>query len=142
MIRKFHQEDKEAAIRIWLEASAVTHHFIPHAYWKSHAEDMRETYLPQSETYVYTDSSTGEITGFIALAGDYLAAIFVAPNRQGQGIGQVLMAHAKKLKTRLELNVYQENTQAVSFYKRQGFKVSREQTDEATGHKEYVMVYE
>lgn len=142
MIRKFRQEDEDAIIRIWLEASSVGHHFIPLAYWESHVKDVRDSYLPQNETYVYTDDSTGNIVGFLTLAGDYIAGIFVTPNYHGQGIGQALMAHAKKLKTRLELNVYIENTRALSFYLRQGFKISREQTDENTGHKEYAMVYQ
>ena len=142
MIRKFRQEDEDAIIRVWLEASNVGHHFIPLAYWENLVQDVRDTYLPQNETYVYTDSTTGNIAGFLTLAGDYIAGIFVAPDYHGQGIGQALMAHAKKLRTRLELKVYQENTRAFSFYQRQGFKISREQTDEATGHKEYVMVYQ
>ena len=51
------------------------------------------------------------------------------------------MAHAKKLKNELVLNVYTENTQAILFYKQQGFKIVDEQTDEATGHKEFKMVF-
>lgn len=142
MIRKFRQEDEDAIIRVWLEASSVGHHFIPLAYWESLVKDVRDTYLPQMKSYVYTDRATGNIAGFLTLAGDYIAGIFVAPEYHGQGIGQTLMAHAKKIRTRLELKVYLENTRAFSFYQRQGFKISREQTDEDTGHKEYVMVYQ
>lgn len=142
MIRKFRQEDEDAIIRVWLEASSVGHHFIPLAYWESLVKDVRDIYLPQNETYVDTDDTTGNIAGFLTLSGDYIAGIFVAPDYHGQGIGQALMAHAKNLRTRLELKVYQENTRAFSFYLRQGFKISCEQTDEDTGHKEYVMVYQ
>ena len=142
MIRKFRQEDEDAIIRVWLEVSSVGHHFIPLAYWENLVKDVRDIYLPQNETYVYTDDTTGNIAGFLTLSEDYIAGIFVAPDYHGQGIGQALMAHAKKLRTKLELKVYLENTRAFSFYLRQGFKISREQTDEDTGHKEYVMVYQ
>lgn len=141
MIRKYQPQDEDAVIHVWLEASVIAHHFIPRSYWEENAECMREIYIPQSETFVHTDDTTGEVIGFISLSGDYLAAIFVDPARQGEGIGQALMAHTKTLKSKLELNVYQENTQAITFYKRQGFTIAREQTDEITGQKEYVMVY-
>lgn len=141
MIRKYQPQDEASVLRIWIEASTIAHHFIPRSYWESKACDMRDIYLPQSETYIHTDTATGEITGFLSLVDNYLAALFVAPSHQGQGGGQALMTHAKRLKSTLELNVYQENTSAVSFYKRQGFYIAHEQTDEATGHKEYVMKY-
>lgn len=140
MIRSYKQQDEETVLHIWLEASTHAHAFIPRSYWESKIDDMRDIYLPQSETYIYTDAVTGEISGFISLVNNYLAAIFVAPSCQRRGIGQALMAHAKKLKTELELNVYTENTQAVLFYKRQGFKIIDERTDKATGHKEFKMV--
>lgn len=34
---------------------------IPLAYWESLVKDVRDTYLPQNETYVYTDRATGNI---------------------------------------------------------------------------------
>ena len=51
------------------------------------------------------------------------------------------MAHAKLSHEQLELQVYTENKQAIAFYRKQGFTVEREQTDEHTGHREFVMVY-
>ena len=38
--------------------------------------------------------------------------------------------------------VYAENTQALTFYKRQGFTITREQTDEQTGRQEFTMEYQ
>ena len=38
--------------------------------------------------------------------------------------------------------VYAENTQALTFYKRQGFTITREQTDEQTGRQEFTMKYQ
>lgn len=141
MIRPYQPQDSETILHIWLETSAVAHAFIPRSYWESKINDMWDIYLPRSETYIYTDTVTGKIAGFISLENNYLAAIFVTPSWQRKGIGQALMAHAKKLKIKLELNVYTENTQAVAFYKHQGFKIEDERTDEATGHNEFKMVF-
>lgn len=141
MIRYFQQQDEDSVIRIWLEASAIAHSFIPRSYWESKVPDIRNKYLPQSQTLVNEDEHTNEITGFISLIGNYIAALFVSPDRQGQGIGQALMNHVKLQYPELELNVYTKNAQALAFYKRQGFMIVREQTDGQTGQQEFTMKY-
>ena len=115
MIRYFQQQDEDSVIRIWLEASAIAHSFIPRSYWENKVPDMRNEYLPQSQTLVNEDEHTNEITGFISLIGNYIAALFVSPDRQGQGIGHSLMTRIKLQHPELELNVYAENTQALTF---------------------------
>jgi len=142
MIRHFQQQDEDSVIRIWLEASAIAHSFIPRSYWENKIPAMRNEYLPQSQTLVHEDEHTNEITGFISLIDNYIAALFISPNRQGQGIGQTLMSHVKQQHPELELNVYAENTQALTFYKRQGFTITREQTDKQTGRQEFTMKYQ
>ena len=142
MIRNFQQQDEDSVIRIWLEASVIAHSFIPRPYWKSKVPDMRNEYLPQSRTLVYEDKNTNEIAGFISLIGNYIAALFVSPDRQGRGIGLSLMTHVKQQHPELELNVYAKNTQALAFYKHQGFTIVRQQTDEHTGQQEFTMKYQ
>ena len=44
-------------------------------------------------------------------------------------------------KVRLQLNVYQKNTKAISFYQREEFIIQCEGLDEATGEKEYTMLW-
>ena len=142
MIRTFQQQDEGSIIRIWLDASVIAHSFIPRSYWESKVSDMRNEYLPQSNTLVHEDIHSGEITGFISLINNYIAALFVAPSHQGQGIGQTLMTHVKQQYPELELNVYKKNIQAVTFYERQGFIIVREQTDKYTGQQEFTMKYQ
>ena len=107
-----------------------------------HFQQQDEAAVIQSQTLIHEDEHTNEVTGFISLINNYIAALFVPPDRQGQGIGQTLMAHVKQQHPELELNVYAENTQALAFYKRQGFTVTREQTDEQTGRQEFTMKYQ
>lgn len=47
----------------------------------------------------------------------------------------------KEKKTKLSLNVYQKNTRAIRFYQREGFQIQCEGLDEATGEKDYEMVW-
>ena len=137
MIRKFKESDMESVLDIWLCASIKAHNFVKASFWESQVENMRNIYIPASELYVYEENS--KVLGFYALNNNDLAAIFVIPNQQGKGIGKKLMAHAKKQRTILKLNVYKENEASHQFYLSQGFKVVSEQADEHTGHKEYTM---
>ena len=100
---------------------------------------MRELYLPGSETYVYEENVN--IKGFFSLVEENLAAIFVSPDSQGRGIGKKLIAKAKELQPVLKLTVYKKNRKSVDFYKKRGFKIIKEQTDEHTSEIEFVMTF-
>ncbi len=60
---------------------------------------------------------------------------------QSQGIGKILLNDTKDKRNELRLNVYRKNTRAISFYKREGFEIQSDGLDEATGEKEYAMVW-
>ena len=137
MIRKNTENDLEKILDIWLNASIKAHDFVAAEFWQSQLKNMRNIYLPAAETYVYeTDSG---VVGFYALHQDNLAAIFVAPECQGQGIGKQLLDHAKTRRRLLTLTVYKENQAGCQFYLSQGFSVLSEQLDDHTGQPEYVM---
>ena len=50
--------------------------------------------------------------------------------------------HIKGIRTTLQMKVYQKNTRAIRFYLREGFEILSEGVDEATGEKEYVMIWQ
>ena len=137
MIRKYSQNDLDSVIDIWLEASVKAHDFVSAEFWESQVENMRKIYIPASETYVYEHEA--EVVGFYALNENKLAAIFVAPQCQGKGIGKQLLDHAKTQRTVLDLSVYKENQASCQFYLSQGFKIVGENLDDHTGHLECVM---
>lgn len=139
MIRDSRAGDIDAILDIWLSASIQAHDFIDSAFWVSKVGDMRDIYLPASQTRVY--EAAGKVLGFYSLYEGTLAAIFVAPGSQGQGIGSVLLADAKTQRPRLQLTVYKENAPSIQFYEKHGFTVAGEQTDEHTGHAELLMEF-
>ena len=137
MIRAFSQTDMAQVLAVWLAASIKAHDFIASEYWHSQLENMRNIYLPRSEVYVYEAGQ--RVVGFYALVEDTLAAIFVAPDLQGAGVGKSLIAHAKTQRTTLNLSVYKANLAGIDFYKSQGFEITEEGLDEAVGQEEYTM---
>ena len=66
MIRAFKENDLSVVMQIWLDTNIKTHSFISKYYWMDNY-DMVKKILPQAEIYVYEDTSTKEIEGFIGL---------------------------------------------------------------------------
>ncbi len=139
MIRKLRKEDIDKVADIWLDTNIKTHSFIPAQYWKGNFELVKELLL-QAEVYVYEDDQ--KIRGFIGLNSVYIEGIFVSDENQSQGIGKRLLNYIKDKKSKLSLNVYQKNSRAISFYQREGFEIQCGDIDEATGEKDYVMLWE
>ena len=136
MIRKLQNVDINKVVDIWLKTNLEAHDFIPGQYWTSNYEAVKKM-LPQAEVYVYEDNKI--IQGFVGVQDKYIEGIFVSGKMQSHGIGKALLDYIKDKKGRLQLNVYQKNVRAMSFYQREGFTIQREQLDEFTGEKEYVM---
>ena len=139
MIRELQKADINRVADIWLNTNLKAHYFISEQYWKSNYELVKKMLL-QAEVYVYENDH--EIQGFIGLSGEYIEGIFVPEEMQSQGIGRLLLNYIKNRKVKLLLNVYQKNTRAIHFYERVGFEIQREGLDEATGEKEYVMIWQ
>ena len=139
MIRKLQKTDINRVADIWLKTNLKAHYFIPEQYWTNNYAVVKEM-LPQAEVYVYEDDKI--IQGFVGINAEYIEGIFVSDEMQSHGIGKILLDYIKDKKVRLQLNVYQKNVRAISFYQREGFTIQGEQIDEFTGEKEYVMNWE
>ena len=136
MIRKLQNVDINKVADIWLKTNLEAHDFIPGQYWTSNYEAVKKM-LPQAEVYVYEDNKI--IQGFVGVREEYIEGIFVSDKMKSHGIGKALLDYIKDKKARLQLNVYQKNVRAMSFYQREGFTIQSEGLDEFTGEKEYVM---
>ena len=95
--------------------------------------------MSQYEVYVFEADKM--IQGFVGLNDEYIEGIFVSDEMQSCGIGKLLLDYIKNKKVSLRLNVYQKNARAISFYQREGFIIQCEGLDEATGEKEYTMLW-
>ena len=136
MIRKLQNVDINKVADIWLKTNLEAHDFIPGQYWTSNYEAVKKM-LPQAEVYVYEDNKI--IQGFVGVRDEYIEGIFVSDKMKSHGIGKALLDYIKDKKARLQLNVYQKNVRAMSFYQREGFTIQSEGLDDFTGEKEYVM---
>ena len=135
-IERLHPADLQAVMQIWLSGNLQAHAFIPKAYWESNLPAV-ENQLPQSE--VYTAKENDLVRGFIGLCDGHIEGLFVDETCRGQGIGKALLDFAKTKYPALTLWVYQKNTRAAAFYRREGFSLERAGTDASTGEPELQM---
>jgi GNAT superfamily N-acetyltransferase len=65
----------------------------------------------------------GRVVGVLALQGDEIHLLYVAPEAQGQGFGTALLEHAKTLHPNgLTLVTHERNVRARRFYEQHGFE--------------------
>ncbi len=138
-VRDLNEQDIQRVIDIWLDGSKEAHDFIEFDYWESKQNEMREIYLPNSETFVL--EVDGIVAGFISLVGNYLAALFIDGKVQKRGYGKILLDFAKERRIHMELKVFSKNIGAMKFYLKNEFIVQQEMQDEETQEHEYVMAW-
>ena len=140
MIRLYQEKDTEDIIEAWYQASLIAHPFLTEAFLKQEDKNLRELFLPRSQTWVY--EMQGQVVGFISLLDNEVGGIFVHPSWQRQGIGKALMDKASSLHERLELDVFEANKQGRSFYAKYGFEPVTKIREETTGEMTIRLRYE
>lgn len=131
MIRKLKEKDITKVMTIWTKGNFKAHDFIEKDYWLENFNQVKNEYLPKSETYVYEENN--EIKGFISiLENEYIGALFVKHDCLREGIGRRLLNYCKERYDYLNLNVYEKNINATLFYVAMGFKNKEIKIEEAT----------
>ena len=115
----------------WYSASQVAHPFLSQDFFEQKRRNIRDLYLPYSETSVF--DLDGVVVGFMSLIGNEVGGIFVDSAFHRQGIGRALMDHARGIRDELELDVFKDNAVGRSFYEKYGFSQVGEHLHEETG---------
>lgn len=138
MIRPLGISDMDTVLRIWKTSNLQAHSFVPSGYWERNVELVRKA-MSEAEVWIY--ESDGRIVGFVGLAGDYIAGIFVEMECRSRGIGHALLDFLKKRHWFLLLHVYEKNSRAIAFYRREGFECRDRHVEEDTGEMEWTMAW-
>lgn len=138
MIRPYRDDDLETLVQIWLECSLAVHPEIPAEYWQRNMAATRQA-IPQAKVLIY--ECQGQLCGYVGVDDGYVRGMSVAGNHSGKGIGTRLLRSAIcKLGAR-RLHVFDQNKNALGFFRSQGFHVVDTHTDEETGALEHVMEF-
>ena len=135
-IREYKSKDLDNIMEIWVNTNIEAHNFIDENYWKNNFDMVKEM-MTSAELYVFEED--GEIKGFVGLMENYIAGIFVKGNNKSKGIGKSLLDFIKEKREELNLSVYEKNTRAIEFYKREGFVVVDKNIEEDNDEVEFLM---
>lgn len=119
MIRKYESKDVEVVMEIWRRASTQAHSFLNAEFVVKAEDDLRNIYLPATETWVY--EIDGNVVGFISMVDNKIGGLFVLPQFQGKGIGSALVDFVATKFSELEVEVFERNLIGITFYDKYGF---------------------
>lgn len=121
-IRPARPEDWPELAALWRRSVEATHDFLDPADLEAIAAAMLPVYLPAMRLCRVLERD-GRVAGFWAGDRGRVEMLFVEPAFFGQGVGRALLRDACAGKTRVELDVNEQNLRARAFYARQGFRV-------------------
>ncbi|NWC09547.1 GNAT family N-acetyltransferase [Pseudomonas agarici] len=107
---------------VWEASVRATHDFLPDSYIELLKNLVLTRYL-DAVMLICTRDSHQRITGFAGVAAGRVEMLFIAPQNRGQGLGKLLLGYAIEHLNADELDVNEQNPQAIGFYFKQGFEV-------------------
>lgn len=119
-IRRKKNHENTLLADLWQRTVAATHHFLGEQDIAELYPQVRDSYLDAVEVWVYDDEE-GTPLGFIGLHEQRVEMLFIDTAQRGRGIGRALLDFAAARHPRLEVDVNQQNPQALHFYQRYGF---------------------
>ena len=122
MINSASQRDYPAIIELWELSVRASHLFLPEDYLQK-IKNLLPSILPTVKLFVHFDKDDQTITGFLGVSDEKIEMLFIHPAKRGQGIGRLLNQFAVEQLQTYKVDVNEQNEQAVSFYKKIGYKV-------------------
>jgi GNAT superfamily N-acetyltransferase len=122
-LRPAEPKDADAIAEVYLASRRASMPYLPSLHTDEETREwIRDVVLARNEVWV---AAAGDrVDGFLALNGEVLEHIYVAPRLQGSGLGSALLAKAKQLRPNgFRLWVFQRNMQARGFYEARGMRV-------------------
>ncbi|WP_347904464.1 GNAT family N-acetyltransferase [Pseudomonas purpurea] len=116
------QSDYEELTRLWEASVRATHDFLPDSYIEQLRELVRTRYL-DAVMLICTKDHRQCITGFAGIAAGKIEMLFIDPDHRGEGLGKQLLHYAIEHFSADQLDVNEQNPQALGFYFKQGFEV-------------------
>ncbi|NYZ64407.1 acetyltransferase [Endozoicomonas sp. SM1973] len=110
-------------VNVWEVSVRATHDFLTEADIQFFKPKILNEYLKAVEHLWCAKSSKGQIIGFVGVAEDNIEMLFISPESRGNGVGKLLTSYAVEQLGANKVDVNEQNTQAVGFYERLGFKV-------------------
>lgn len=127
-----HAADFPHVVEVWEASVRATHHFVSEANIQFFKPLVRDA-LPHVPELAGVRDNSGQVVGFIGVAGSKVEMLFVDPAWRGQGIGRQLLTDAILRLGATLVDVNEQNEEALGFYRRIGFEVIGRSAHDSTG---------
>ncbi|MEY8761647.1 GNAT family N-acetyltransferase [Chryseobacterium tongliaoense] len=132
------KENYPEIMEIWESAVKATHDFLAEEDFNHFKEVIPRDYLPNLEVYLLMEN--GEAKGFASVADGTLEMLFIHNDSRGKGYGRKLYQFMKNKTGLTQVDVNEQNPQAIGFYEKMGFsKVGRSEKD--SSGKDYPIIH-
>lgn len=128
----YKQQYKDDIISIWESSVRATHDFLTEENIKFFKSFVEQIDFSSMKVYCSVEKEN-QLTGFIGVDTNKVEMLFLDPSQIGKGIGKTLLNFAIKNLDATELDVNEQNTRAVEFYKKAGFEVYDRTEVDGTG---------
>ncbi len=123
--------DIEILTQLWEASVRATHHFLPAEEVDFYRPLAAEGIASIAELYVLR--GTAGFKAFMGIEAGKIEMLFVDPRYRGQGLGGQLIDFALRECGVREVDVNEQNTQAVGFYIHMGFRIVRRDAVDPSG---------
>lgn len=137
-IRLATAEDYPGIMEIWESAVKATHDFLAEEDFNYFKEAIPRDYLPHLEVYLITEDH--ESKGFASVAEGNLEMLFIHNDTRGKGYGKKLYQFMKEKTGLTKVDVNEQNSQAIGFYEKMGFKKVGRSEKDGSG-KDYPLIH-
>ena len=130
-IRRARYDEGQQLVALWEAAVDATHHFLTPADRLAIGEQVAQ-FLPAAPLWVAVNEQDIP-AGFMLLADQHMAALFISPQWQGKGAGSLLIDYALSLCPALTTDVNEQNRAALAFYLAKGFEITGRSATDSDG---------
>ena len=115
-------EDFGRVLEVWEASVRATHDFVLETDIQFFKPIVRDV-IPKMPALTCIRDHEHQVLGFLGASDGKVEMLFIHPDWRGQGIGKQLLEHAINTLGATELEVNEQNPQAVGFYLKMSFEV-------------------
>lgn len=138
-IRPYEEKYREQMILVWEKSVRATHHFVTSSEVERLKEAVKE--IDFKSFSVYCLISEDKVLGFLGVEDNVIVSLFLDPDYIGQKLGTKLMYYALNTLKANKVNVNEENSNAIEFYTKFGFKIYERIKKDSQGYAALNMVF-
>lgn len=117
----YNDQYRDQILALWEKSVLATHHFLTPEDFQSIKELVHTIDFNTFQVWCLVRDSV--VAGFIGVADDKVEMLFLSPEHTGHGLGRRLMEFAIETLHISKVDVNEQNTASVLFYRKLGFEV-------------------